>query len=78
MAELVVDIPNDIARDMKKFRFTNWNEKLVKDILFFMNEREIVESILAKSILKEEDVEEIDNLIKRDLFEKYYKTEIGA
>jgi hypothetical protein len=43
-----------------------------------MNEREIVESILAKSKLKEEDVEEIDNLIKRDLFEKYYKTEIGA
>jgi hypothetical protein len=42
-----------------------------------MNEREIVESILAKSKLKEEDVEEIDNLIKRDLFEKYYKTEIG-
>jgi len=43
-----------------------------------MNEREKVESILAKSKLKEEDVEEIDNLIKRDLFEKYYKTEIGA
>lgn len=74
MTELVVDIPNDISKEMKKFRFTNWNEKLVKDILFFMNEREIVESILAKSKLKEEDVEEIDNLIKRDLFEKYYNT----
>lgn len=78
MTELVVDIPNDIAKEMKKFRFMNWNEKLVKDILFFINEREIVESILAKSRLKEEDVEELDNLIKRDLFEKYYKTEIGA
>ena len=43
-----------------------------------MNEREIVESILAKSKLNEEDVEEIDNLIKRGLFEKYYKTEINA
>ena len=77
MTQLVVDIPNDIAIEMKRFRFINWNEKLVNDILFFMNEREIVESILAKSKLKEEDIEEIDNLIKRDLFEKYYKTEIG-
>ena len=41
MTELVVNIPNDIAKKMKKFRFMNWNEKLVKDILFFMNEREI-------------------------------------
>ncbi len=56
----------------------NWNEKLVKDIRFFLNEREIVESILAKSKLKEEDIEEIDNLIKRDLFEKYYKTKVSS
>ena len=43
-----------------------------------MHEREIVESILAKSKLKEEDIEEIDNLTKRDLFEKYYNTQIGS
>ena len=78
MTELVVDIPNDIAKEMKKFRFMSWNEKLVKDIIFFMNEREIVESILAKSKLKEEDVEEIDNIIKRGLFEKYYKTKVSS
>ena len=74
MAELIIDVPNEIAKDMKRVPFINWNEKLVKDILFFLNEREIVESILMKSKLKETDVEEIDNLIKSDLFEKYYKT----
>lgn len=78
MTELVVDIPNDIAKQMKKLHFINWNEKLVKDILFFLNEREIVESILARSKLKEKDVEEIDNIIKRDLFEKYYKTKVNS
>ncbi len=74
MTELIIDIPNEIAKDMKRVQFINWNEKLVKDILFFLNEREIVESILMKSKLKETDVEEIDNLIKSGLFEKYYKT----
>jgi len=44
MTELVVDIPNDIAEEMKRVRFINWNEKLVKDILLFLNEREIVEN----------------------------------
>ncbi len=33
------------------------------------NERKIVESILKRSKLKEKDVEEIDSIIKRDLFE---------
>ena len=79
MTELVVDIPNDIAKEMKRLRFINWNEKLVKDILLFLNEREIVESTISKrSKLKEKDVEEIDNIIKRGLFEKYYKTEIDS
>jgi len=74
MTELIIDIPNEIAKEMKRVHFINWNEKLIKDIVFFLNEREIVESILAKSKLKETDVEEIDNLIKSGLFENYYKT----
>ncbi len=78
MTELVVDIPNDIAKEMKRLRFINWNEKLVKDILMFLNEREMVESILARSKLKEKDVEAIDNIIKRGLFEKYYKTKVSS
>jgi hypothetical protein len=78
MTELIIDVPNEIAKDMKRLRFINWNEKLVKDILFFLNEREIVESILMKSKLKETDVEEIDNLIKSGLFEKYYQTKISS
>lgn len=74
MTELIIDIPNEIAKEMKRVHFINWNEKLIKDIVFFLNEREIVESIMAKSKLKETDVEEIDNLIKSGLFENYYKT----
>ncbi len=76
MTELVVNIPNDIAKKMKRFRFMNWNEKLVKDILFFINEREIVEYILKRSKLKENDGEKIDKIIKRGLFEKYYKLKL--
>ena len=78
MKQLIIDIPNEIAKDMKRLRFINWNEKLVKDILLFLNEREIVESILAKSKLNEKDVEEIDTIIKRGLFEKYYKTKVSS
>jgi len=78
MTELIIDIPNEIAKDMKRVHFINWNEKLIKDILFFLSEREIVESILMKSKLKETDVEEIDNQIKSGLFENYYKTKINS
>ncbi len=63
---------------MKRLRFINRNEKLAKDILLFLSEREKVESILERSKLKEKDVEEIDNIIKRGLFEKYYKTQVSS
>lgn len=70
MRELIVDIPNDIAKEMKRESFINWNENLFKNFIFTLNERKLVESILSRSKLREEDIEEIDNLIKRDLFEK--------
>lgn len=78
MTELVINIPADIAEEMKRLCFINWNEKLVKDILLFLNKREIVESISNRSKLKEKDVEEIDNIFKLDLFEKYYQTQVGS
>ncbi len=54
------------------------NEKLAKDILLSFNEREIVESVLNRSKLKEKDVEEIDSLIKNGLFQMYYQIQIGS
>jgi len=77
--QLVVDIPNDIAIEMKRFRFINWNEKLVKDILFFMKrtgnsgiytrkKANLKKKILKKSILWSSVI----------YLKKYYKTEIGA
>jgi hypothetical protein len=78
MTEFVVNIPADIAEEMKRLHFINWNEKSVKDILLFLNQRKIVESILNRSKLKEKDVEEIDNIFKLDLFQKYYQTQVGS
>ena len=73
MAEIIINVPNDIAKEMGRMHFVNWNEILVKDILLSLNEREIVESILARSKMTEKDAEEIDRIVKRDLFEKHYK-----
>lgn len=73
MAEIIINVPNDIAKEMDRLHFVNWNEILVKDILLSLNEREIVESILMRSKMTEKDAEEIDRVIKRDLFEKHYK-----
>ncbi len=78
MTEIVIDIPADIVEEMKKLHFINWNEKLVKDVLLFLKEREIMESMLKRSKLKENDVDEIDDIIKRSLFEKYYQTQAGS
>jgi len=50
MTELVIDIPNDIAEEMKRLRFINWNEKLVKDILLFLNEREMMDKIEINNV----------------------------
>ena len=63
MAELVVDTPANITEEMKRL---------------LLNQREIVESILNRSKLKEKDAEEIDNIVKLDLFEKYYQTSVGS
>lgn len=72
MTEVVLDVPNNVAKEMENMPLVNWNETLLKDILRVLNEREMVESILAKSKMKEADAEEIDRIVKRDLFEKHY------
>jgi len=72
MTEIILKVPNEIAKEMEEMQFIDWNEVLVKNILLILSERDIVESILMKSKMTEEDVDEIDQIVKRDLFEKYY------
>ncbi|HLB72041.1 MAG: hypothetical protein OIN88_09585 [Candidatus Methanoperedens sp.] len=73
MTEITINVPDEVAKKMEKMRFINWNELLVRDILFRLSERDIVEAILAESKMTEEDAEELDRIVKRGLFEKHYR-----
>ncbi len=70
--EMKLQIPDAIAREMKKDQFINWNETIVRELFFKVSERQLVEEILKKSKLTEEDAEEIGEKIKEKLHREHY------
>ena len=72
MRSVCIKIPEAIADNMDKHDIINWDETISKELTFITSEREIVENILEKSTLTDDDVNEIDKKIKKGLFERHY------
>ncbi|MBI4980037.1 hypothetical protein HZC30_00600 [Candidatus Woesearchaeota archaeon] len=70
--EMKLQIPDAIGREMKKDQFTNWNEIIVRELFLKVSERQLVEEILKKSKLTEENAEEIGEKIKENLYREHY------
>ncbi len=68
-----LQVPDTIGRVMKKRQFINWNEIITRELLFKVSERQLVEEILKKSKLTEENAEEIGEKIKENLYREHYR-----
>lgn len=65
MRNVCTKIPEAIADNMDRHDIIDQNETICGEIAFIISEREIVESIMEKSTLTSEDVNEIDKKIKK-------------
>jgi len=73
MVNMTLSIPNKIHEEMKKYSEIRWSEVARQAIVKKLNDLKILEKILEKSTLREEDIDEIDHIIKAGLLVKHKK-----
>ena len=73
MVNMTLSIPNKIHEEMKKYSEIRWSEVARQAIVKKLNDLKILEEILEKSTLREEDIDEIDHIIKAGLLVKHKK-----
>jgi len=70
---MTLSIPNKIHEEMKKYSEIRWSEVARQAIVKKLNDLKILEEILEKSTLKEEDIDKIDHIIKAGLLVRHKK-----
>lgn len=71
MVEITFRIPKEVKDIISRHPEIHW-EKLVMDSLWnFAKKIQLMDSITSKSKLTQEDVENLDKIIKADLLKKY-------
>ena len=73
MPIMTLSIPEDLYKIIKSYNEIKWSEIARRAMWEYAMKLELIEKILSKSKLKEEDVEEIGHLIKKDLRKHYEK-----
>lgn len=71
MAELKLNIPEDLYEKMKKHPEIKWDSVAQSALKRYIERIEIVEKIASKSKLTLDDVEEISNKVTKESWEKH-------
>ena len=71
MPNLTLAIPEQLHKTIKEHKEVNWSEIARRAMQEHIRTVELIEKIAVKSKLKEEDIDEIDHLIKRGLRKRY-------
>lgn len=71
MAEVTFQIPEEVKEVISRHPEIHW-EKLVRDSLWnFAKKIQLMDKITSESKLTQEDVENLDKVIKTDLLKRY-------
>ena len=75
MPTMTLSIPEDLYKIIKSHNEIKWSEIARRAMWEYAMKLELMDRILSKSELTDEDVEEIDRLIKNGLREHYENQE---
>ena len=75
MPTMTLSIPEDLYKIIKSHNEIKWSEIARRAMWEYAMKLELMDRILSKSELTDEDVEEIDRLIKKGLREHYENQE---
>ena len=73
MPNITLSIPEELHRFVKQHNEIRWSEIARRAIMQEAGRIIEVEKIVKKSKLKESDVDEIDHMIKKKIYERYHK-----
>ncbi len=71
MVNMTLAVPDDLYRIMRKHREIKWSEIARQAIWDYARKLELMDSILSKSKLTEEDALEIGKKIKHEIAKKH-------
>lgn len=71
MPNVTVTIPKDLKEEMARHDEVNWSAVMRKAVQEHLRKLAIAEAIAQKSELTEEDVEELDRLVKEGIAERH-------
>ena len=72
MAELRIDIPEDLKRKMERFRI-NWSQVIGRMIEREIQNLERLEEIVSRSQMAEKDVFELSERVSKSIAERFRK-----
>lgn len=73
MPNITLAIPEELQKIVKGHNEINWSEIARRAMWEHARRVQLMESLVEKSKLKEEDVDELDRLIKKTLSKRYSK-----
>lgn len=71
VTNVTVSVPDDLKDEMSRHQEVNWSAVVRRAVRDHLRKLAIAEAIADKSELTEEDVEELDRLVKEGLAERY-------
>lgn len=71
MPNITVSVPDDLKEQMSAHEEVNWSAVIRQAVREYLRKLEIADAIAAKSELTEEDIEELDRLVKDGIAERH-------
>lgn len=71
MANITLAIPEELHRIVKQHSEVKWSEIARRAMWDYARRLELMDKIVAKSKLTEEDVKELDHKLKKAIFKHY-------
>ena len=70
MSTLMIELPEEVARVMKKYSDVNWKHIAEQSVAEHAKKLELADELVHDSKLTEADVEELDRMLKRGLAQR--------
>lgn len=71
MANVTISMPEDLREEMRRHDEVNWSAVMRNAVQTHIRKLSLADAIAEKSELTEEDIEELDELVKQGIAEEY-------
>lgn len=68
---MTISMPEDLRDEMRRHDEVNWSAVMPKAVQEHLRKLAIADALAGKSELTEDDIEELDELVKQGLAEEY-------